>query len=85
MSDHKSWWRRGSNSRGITPIGNQERLKSDALDQLGHATLTIGWHRSNIYGAESRSARIPRTVTTEFSRKCYKSGGSSKSWSVKLL
>ena len=35
----KRWWRRGSNSRGIAPIGNQEVLKSDALDQLGHATL----------------------------------------------
>ena len=34
----KAWWRRGSNSRGITPIGNQEILKSDALDQLGHVT-----------------------------------------------
>lgn len=33
------WWRRGSNSRGIAPIGNQEILKSDALDQLGHATF----------------------------------------------
>ena len=35
----REWWRRGSNSRGIAPIGNQEVLKSDALDQLGHATF----------------------------------------------
>lgn len=33
------WWRRGSNSRGLTPIGNQDKLKSNALDQLGHATV----------------------------------------------
>ena len=32
------WQRRGSNSRGLPPIGNQENLKSNALDQLGHAT-----------------------------------------------
>ena len=39
-AEKNGWWRRGSNSRGIAPIGNQEILKSDALDQLGHATLT---------------------------------------------
>ena len=37
-AEKNGWWRRGSNSRGIAPIGNQEILKSDALDQLGHAT-----------------------------------------------
>ena len=28
---------------------------------------------------------MPRTVTTEFSRKCYKSEGSSKIWSSEAL
>ena len=50
-AEKNGWWRRGSNSRGIAPIGNQEILKSDALDQLGHATAPRGPLRDNKTGS----------------------------------